>query len=467
MEYDVVVIGGGPGGYVFAIKAAQLGLKVACVEKLKTLGGTCLNEGCIPSKSLLHSSHLYYEAKNKFAEHGISCTDLSIDIEKTMLSKSNVIDGLAKGIAGLLAKNKVTRYIGHGYIKQKGEVVFSDENGKELSLKCKNIVIATGSEVSHLNGVEIDGKYIVSSKHALEFTDIPQNLIVIGGGVIGLELGSVWNRLGANVTVIEYCDALLPGMDKEVSKEVKSLLEKQGMKFLLSTKFLSADVDVNEHIINVKVDHDGKEQVLQSDKVLISIGRKPYTESLGLTDLGVKKDNRGNIVVDHGFKTNVDGIYAIGDVIDKGAMLAHKAEEEGVALAEILVGQKGHIDYNLVPSVVYIHPEVACIGKTAEQLDQLGVAYKVGKFPFMANSRARANLDSEGFVKIIADKKTDEVLGVHIVGPQAGTLIGEISVAMAYRAASEDIARICHSHPDLNEAIKEAALATFFKPIHM
>ncbi|MDA0782301.1 MAG: dihydrolipoyl dehydrogenase [Rickettsiales bacterium] len=465
-DFDLVVIGGGPGGYVAAIKASQLGMKVACVEKRGTLGGTCLNVGCIPSKALLNSSHLYEEATHNFANHGIKASGLSIDVKKMQKHKDDIVEGLTKGIEGLFAKNKVKYFVGTGEITAKGEVTVKPAKGKSEKITAKNILIATGSEVANLPGVEIDGKKIVSSDHAIHLTEVPKKMVVIGGGVIGLELGSVWRRLGAEVTVVEYLDKILPPMDGEVSKTFQKILEKQGINFKLGSKVTSAKASAKGVELNVEPAKGGDAEKLSADVVLVAIGRKPYTEGLGLKEVGVKLDDRGRIETDGHFKTNIDGIWAIGDVI-AGPMLAHKAEEDGVAAVEIMAGQAGHVDYDLVPSVIYTHPEVAMIGKTEEQLKEAGVSYNKGKFPFMANSRARTVDEKDGFVKILADKETDEVLGVHIIGPQAGTLIGEASVAMTYRASSEDIARICHSHPDLNEAIKEAALDTFFKPIHM
>lgn len=463
-DFDVVIIGGGPAGYVGAIKAAQLGLKVACVEKRGSLGGTCLNVGCIPSKILLNSSGKYEEAGHDFAKHGIKIKGLEIDVKAMQKHKDEIVTGLTKGIEGLFAKNKISYFKGVAEITARGEVTVKGD--KKETLKAKNIVIATGSSVTDLPGVKIDGKNILSSDHAIHLTEVPKNLVVIGAGVIGLELGSVWRRLGAEVTVIEYLDKVLPPMDNEVSKEFQKIMEKQGIKFKLGSKVTAAKADGKGVELNVEPASGGKGEKIVADKVLLAIGRKPYTEGLGLEKIGVKLDERGRIATDGHFKTSVEGIYAIGDAI-VGPMLAHKAEEDGVALAEILAGQKGHVDYDLVPSVVYTHPEAAMVGKTEEQLRSAGIEYNKGKFPFMANSRARANSDIDGFVKILADKKTDEVLGVHIIGPQAGTIIAEAVVAMAYKASSEDIARICHSHPDLNEAVKEAALATFFKPIHM
>lgn len=465
-EFDLVVIGGGPGGYVAAIKASQLGMKVACIEKRGALGGTCLNVGCIPSKALLNSSHLFEEANENFAKHGIKVKDISIDVKAMQKTKDEIVSGLTKGIEGLFTKNKITYFKGTGKIISKGEVSVTADKGKAETVKAKNILIATGSEVMALPGVEIDGKRIVSSDEAIHLGEVPKKLAVIGGGVIGLELGSVWRRLGAEVTVIEFLDKILPPMDNEVSASFKKILEKQGITFKLGSKVTAAKASAKDVELTVEPAKGGAAEKIKADVVLVSIGRRPYTNGLGLEEVGVKLDNRGRIMTNGHFQTNIEGIYAIGDVIE-GPMLAHKAEEDGVAVAEIMAGQAGHVDYDLVPSVVYTHPEVAMIGKTEEQLKEAGIEYNKGKFPFMANSRARAVLDTEGFVKILADKKTDEVLGIHIIGPQAGTIIGEAAVAMAYRASSEDIARVCHSHPDLNEAVKEAALATFFKPIHM
>jgi dihydrolipoamide dehydrogenase len=465
-DFDLVVIGGGPGGYVAAIKASQLGMKVACVEKRGALGGTCLNVGCIPSKALLNSSHLYEEANHNFENHGIKTKDLSVDVNKMQKHKDGIVEGLTKGIESLFKKNKIKYYVGAGEITAKGEVTISPEKGDSEKISTKNILIATGSEVANLPDVEIDGKKIVSSDHAIHLKEVPKKMVVIGGGVIGLELGSVWRRLGAEVTVVEYLDKILPTMDGEVSKNFQKILEKQGLDFKLGSKVTSAKSTSKVVNLTIEPAKGGDEEKLSADVVLVAIGRKPFTKGLGLDNVGVKLDDKGRIKTDGHFKTNVDGIWAIGDVI-AGPMLAHKAEEDGVAAAEIMAGQAGHVDYNLVPSVIYTHPEVAMIGKTEEQLKEDDVSYNKGKFPFMANSRARTVDEKDGFVKILADKETDEVLGIHIVGPQAGTLIGEASVAMAYKASSEDIARICHSHPDLNEAIKEAALDTFFKPIHM
>lgn len=463
--FDLIVIGGGPGGYVAAIKAAQLGMKVACVEKRGTLGGTCLNVGCIPSKALLHSSHLYEEAGHSFESRGIKISGLKLDVKGMLRHKDKVVEDLTKGIEGLFKKNKVTYVVGAGSIVAPGEVTVT--NGKEKqSLKTKNILIATGSEVMPLPGVTIDEKRIVSSTGALTLPEVPKKLVVIGGGVIGLEMGSVWRRLGAEVTVVEFLDRITPTMDGEVSKQFQRILEKQGITFKLGSKVTGAKASAKGVDLTVEPAKGGAAEKISADVVLVAIGRKAYTQGLGLEKLGVKLDNRGRIEVDHHFESNVKGIFAIGDVI-AGPMLAHKAEEDGVAAVETMAGQAGHVNYDLVPSVVYTHPEVAAVGKTEEQLKEAGIAYNVGKFPFLANSRARANSDTDGFVKILADKTTDEILGAHIIGPQAGTILAELVVAMEYKASSEDVARICHSHPDLNEAVKEAAMAAYFKPVHI
>ncbi len=464
-QFDLIIIGAGPGGYVAAIKAAQLGMKVACVEKRGKLGGTCLNVGCIPSKALLHSSHLYAQAEHDFERHGIKTGKLSVDVKTLMANKTNVVENLTKGIEGLFAKNKVTYVKGTARISAPGTVGVK-QDGKEEILKAPKILIATGSEIMPLPGVEIDGKQIVTSDHAIAFDEAPESLIVIGGGVIGLELGSVWSRLGTKVTVVEYLDRIFPPMDVEVSKSAQKIFEKQGLKFELSRKVTGAKAKNKSVEVTIEPKDGGASQTLSAEKVLVAIGRKPYADGLGAKELGIAFDERGRIKVDHHFETNVKGIYAIGDII-AGPMLAHKAEEDGIAAVEIMAGQAGHVDYDLVPSVVYTHPEIAMVGATEEQLKAKDRAYRVGKFPFMANSRARSTGETDGFVKILADQKTDEVLGVHIIGAQAGTMIAEAAIAMTYKASSEDIARTCHSHPDLNEAIKEAALATHFKPIHM
>lgn len=463
--FDIVVIGGGPGGYVAAIRAAQLGFKTACVEKRGALGGTCLNVGCIPSKALLQSSHHFELAKHEMASHGVKVAGLELDLATMMGRKDKVVSGLTKGIEGLFKKNKVTYLIGAGRITAPGQITVTGADG-EKAITAKAIIVATGSEVTPLPGVEIDEKQIVSSTGALALGGVPKSLVVIGAGVIGLELGSVWRRLGAEVTVVEYLDKVLPPFDNEVSKQAQRIFEKQGVAFKLGTKVSSAKTGPDGVTLTLEPAKGGEAQELKADVVLVAIGRRPYTEGLGLKELGVEIDNRGFVKVDGHFQTNVPGIFAIGDVIG-GAMLAHKAEDEGVALAELLAGQSGHVNYDAIPSVVYTHPEVAAVGRTEEQLKQDGVAYKVGKFPFMANSRARANEDADGFVKILADAKTDRVLGAHIIGPQAGDLIAEIVVGMEFGAAAEDIARTTHAHPALAEAVKEAALAVDARPIHM
>jgi dihydrolipoamide dehydrogenase len=463
-QYDLVVIGGGPGGYVAAIRAAQLGMKVACVEKRGKLGGTCLNVGCIPSKALLHSSELFEEAKHG-AKHGI-IGDIKLDLKAMMARKADVVENLTKGIEGLFKKNKIDYIIGSGMIAKPGQVGVTTPDAKSLSLQTKNILIATGSEVTPLPGVTIDEKRIVTSTGALELSEVPKKLAIIGAGVIGLEMGSVWRRLGAEVTVIEFLDRITPGMDLEVSKQFQKILEKQGIAFKLATKVTGAKASAKDVTLSTEaVDGSSKEE-LKADVVLVAIGRRAYTAGLGLKELGVKMDERGRVEVDHHFQSSVPGIYAIGDVI-AGPMLAHKAEEDGVVCVEMMAGQKSHINYDLVPAVVYTMPEVATIGKTEEQLKAAGISYKVGKFPFLANSRARATGNTDGFVKILADAATDEVYGVHIIGAQAGTIIAEAAIAMEFRASSEDIARTCHSHPDLNEAVKEAAFAVAGRAIHI
>ncbi len=459
--FDLIIIGAGPGGYVAAIKAAQLGLKVACVEKRSTLGGTCLNVGCIPSKALLQSSEMYEETLLHAAEHGIKVSKVSLDL-KTMLNRKNeVVAGLTKGIEGLLKKNKVEWLKGEATITAKDEVTIG-----KTAYKTKNILIATGSEVMNLPGITIDEEKIVSSTGALDLTEVPEKMIIIGGGVIGLELGSVWRRLGAQVEVIEYLDRILPGMDAEIAKQFQRILEKQGISFKLSAKVTAAKKTGKGVELSVEPAAGGAAEKLKADVVLVAVGRKPYTANLGLEKLGIALDNRGRIPVDKHFATSIPGIYAVGDVI-AGPMLAHKAEEEGIAAVEIIAGQAGHINYDAIPGVIYTWPEVASVGKTEEELKAAGIAYNIGKFPFLANSRGRASGQTDGFVKILADSKTDRVYGVHIIGPDAGTLIAEAVLALEYGASSEDIARTCHAHPTLSEAVKEAALATFAKAIHM
>jgi dihydrolipoamide dehydrogenase len=459
--FDLVVIGGGPGGYVAAIRAAQLGMKVACVEKRGALGGTCLNVGCIPSKALLESSEKFEDAQHNFAAHGIKAK-VELDLQTMLARKDKVVLDLTKGIEGLFKKNKVTYIVGSGEIKSAGEVVV---DGKE-TLKTKRILIATGSEVMTLPNVEIDEKRIVSSTGALTLEKVPGHLIVVGGGVIGLELGSVWRRLGAKVTVVEFLESIGGAMDSEVAKQFQRILEKQGINFMLGSKVVAADSKGKNVSLTIEPAKGGDKSKLEGDVVLVSIGRKAYTGGLSLDKIGVEMDNRGRINVNSHFETNIAGIYAIGDVI-AGPMLAHKAEEDGVAAVEGMAGQKTHVDYNLVPSVVYTWPEVASVGKTEEELKNAGVNIKIGKFPFMANSRGRAVGQTDGFVKVIADSASDRVLGVHIIGPHAGTLIAEAVAVMEFGGSSEDIFRTCHAHPTLNEAVKEAALAVLGRAVHI
>ena len=462
--FDLVVIGGGPGGYVAAIRAAQLGMSVACIDKRGTLGGTCLNVGCIPSKALLHSSELYEHTAHGLAEHGVAVKDVKLDLKAMMGRKEKVVDDLTKGIEFLLKKNKVTYIVGEGRIAAAG-VVEVGKGKKKQTLKATRILIATGSEVMPLPGVKIDEERIVSSTGALALKKVPKKMIVVGGGVIGLELGSVWRRLGAEVEVVEFLDRLVPGMDGELAKTLQRTLKKQGMTFRLSHKVTAAKVAKSGVTLTIEPAAGGEAEQIKVDIVLASIGRRPYSAGLGLEEIGVERDGRGFIKVDHAFHTNIAGIYAIGDVID-GPMLAHKAEEDGIAAVEIMVGQAGHVDYNLVPGIVYTAPEVASIGQTEEQLKEAGVEYVKGKFAFMVNSRARANGDTDGFAKILADKVTDRVLGVHIIGSDAGEMIHEAAAVMAFGGSAEDIARTCHGHPTLSEAVKEAALDAGGRVIH-
>ncbi len=466
MSYDLVVIGTGPGGYVCAIRAAQLGLRTAVVEKRATHGGTCLNVGCIPSKALLHASEAFEEASKHFADLGIDVGTPKLDLKKMMSFKSEGVAGNTKGVEFLLKKNKIETFHGTGRIAGAGRVEVLSEDGGNRMLETKNIVIATGSDVANLPGITVDEKVVVSSTGALELDRVPKKLVVIGAGVIGLELGSVWRRLGAEVTVVEYLDRILPGMDGEVGKQFQRILGKQGMEFKLSTKVTGVEVTKKGASVTVEPAAGGEAQTLQADVVLVCIGRVPYSEGLGLETVGVQKDEKGRILVDSHFATNVTGIYAIGDVI-AGPMLAHKAEDEGVAVAEILAGQSGHVNYEVIPNVVYTFPEVASVGRTEEELTKAGIAYNAGKFPFTANGRAKANGTTDGFVKVLADAQTDRVLGVHIVGADAGNLIAEVAVAMEFGASSEDIARTCHAHPTLTEAVKEAALAVNKRAIHV
>jgi dihydrolipoamide dehydrogenase len=462
-EFDVVVIGGGPGGYVCAIRAAQLGNKTACIESRGALGGTCLNVGCIPSKSLLHASEMYSKAQNEFKHIGINTGALSLDLEKMMDHKAKSVEGLTKGIEFLFKKNKVTYLKGHGNFKDKNTLEVKDSSGSVQEIKAKNIIIATGSSVLSLPNIEIDEDIIVSSTGALSLKKVPKKLIVIGGGVIGLEMGSVWLRLGSEVEVIEYMDHITPGMDREICDNFLKILKKQGMKFHLSTKVL--DVKKKSDGATVFVENNGQKMEMTGDIVLMSVGRKPNTDGLNLEAAGINKDQKGRISIDKKFKTNVDNIYAIGDVIE-GPMLAHKAEDEGMAVAEFISGKYGHVNHDTIPGVVYTSPEVAAVGKTEEQLKQAGIEYNVGKFPFMANSRAKINNDADGFVKILADKATDKILGVHMIGPDVGTMIAEVVLAMEFGASAEDIARTCHAHPTLTEAVREAALAVDKRAIH-
>jgi dihydrolipoamide dehydrogenase len=460
-SFDVIVIGAGPGGYVCAIRAAQLGMKVACVEKRATLGGTCLNVGCIPSKALLQSSEHYDEVLHKLADHGVGVGSVTLDLARMQARKGEVVGANVKGVEFLFKKNKVTWLKGEGRITGTGAVAV---DGKAYS--AKHIVIATGSESIPLPGVEVDETRIVTSTGALELASVPKHLVVIGGGYIGLELGSVWRRLGAEVTVVEYLDRIVPAMDGEIGKSFERILARQGIAFRLSTKVTGAAVSDTGVALSVEPAAGGPAETLHADVVLLAIGRRAYTAKLGLQEAGVATDDRGRVVTDGHFATSVPGIWAIGDVI-AGPMLAHKAEEEGVALAEALAGQKPHLDYDTIPGVVYTWPEVATVGRTEEQLKAANIAYKVGKFPFTANGRARAMGDMDGFVKLLADARTDKLLGAHIIGPDAGTLIAELALAMEFGASAEDVARTCHAHPSLNEAVKEAALAVAGRALHI
>ncbi|HXL30624.1 MAG TPA: dihydrolipoyl dehydrogenase [Bradyrhizobium sp.] len=464
--YDLVVIGTGPGGYVCAIRGAQLGMKVAVVEKDAALGGTCLNVGCMPSKALLYASEMFEEAAHSFAKMGVSVSAPKLDLPSMMKFKQQGIDGNVKGVEFLMKKNKIDVISGKGRILGTGKVEVTGNDGKTQTVETKNIVIATGSDIAPLKGIEIDEKRIVSSTGALSLDRVPERLLIVGAGVIGLELGSVWHRLGAQVTVVEFLDRILPGNDGEVAKQFQRILEKQGFAFELSTKVTAVDTSGKTLIAQVEPAAGGKPEKLEADVVLVSIGRVPYTEGLGLKEAGVVLDNRGRVQIDAHFATSVKGVYAIGDVV-AGPMLAHKAEDEGVAVAEILAGQAGHVNYDVIPSVVYTTPEVSAVGKTEEELKQAGIAYTVGKFPFTANGRSKVNQTTEGFVKVLADAKTDRVLGVHIVGREAGEMIHEAAVLMEFGGSAEDLARTCHAHPTRSEAIKEAALAVGKRSIHM
>jgi dihydrolipoamide dehydrogenase len=465
--FDLIVIGAGPGGYVAAIRASQLGLKVAVVEKRPTFGGTCLNVGCIPSKALLQSSHLFEEAGHDLGVHGIKLAPPTLDFAQLMKRKGDVVDATTKGVAFLFKKNKIASFQGIGRIEKAGSVaVIGDDGAVKDTLGAKNILIASGSEVTPLPGVTVDEKRIVSSTGALELAEVPRRLVVVGAGIIGLELGSVWRRLGSDVTVIEFLDRITPGVDDEITKHFQRALARQGLKFKLGSKCASAATTAAGVTLTVEPANGGAAETIETDIVLVCIGRRPSVEGLGLDKAGVKLTPRGRIEVDGHFQTSVPGIYAIGDVID-GPMLAHKASEDGVACVETIAGQKGHVDWDLVPSIIYTQPEVAWVGKTEEQLKAANVAYKVGKYPFTADPRSRANGATEGFVKVLADKATDQVLGVHIIGAEAGTMIAEAALAMEFRASAEDIGRVCHAHPTVNEALKEAALAAWEKPIHL
>ncbi len=463
--YDLVVIGTGPGGYVCAVRAAQLGMKVAVVEKNPTLGGTCLNVGCMPSKALLHASEMFEEAAHSFAKMGVSVSAPKLDLPAMMDFKQQGIDGNVKGVDFLMKKNKIDVLKGTGKILGAGKVEVST-GGKAQTVETRNIVIATGSDIARLKGIEIDEKRIVSSTGALSLEKVPEKLLIVGAGVIGLELGSVWHRLGAEVMVVEFLDRILPGMDGEIAKQFQRLLEKQGFVFKLGTKVTAVDTSSKMLSATVEPAAGGAAEKFEADVVLVCIGRVPYTEGLGLKEAGVALDNRGRVQIDPHFATTVKGIYAIGDVV-AGPMLAHKAEDEGVAVAEIIAGQAGHVNYDVIPGVVYTTPEVSSVGKTEEELKQAGVAYTVGKFPFTANGRSKVNQTTEGFVKVLADAKTDRVLGVHIIGREAGEMIHEACVLMEFGGSAEDLARTCHAHPTRSEAIKEAALAVGKRAIHM
>ena len=465
-SYDLVVIGGGPGGYVAAIRAAQLGMKVACVEKRGSLGGTCLNVGCIPSKALLVSSEKFIEARNGLAAHGVNAADVTLDLKTMMARKDKVVGENTRGVEFLFRKNKIAYVKAAARITAPGTVEVTLNEGGKDTLSAKSIIIATGSDGVSLPAVEIDEKQIVSSTGALSLPEVPKRMVVIGGGYIGLEMGSVWSRLGSEVTVVEFLDRITPGMDAEIAKMLQRVLQKQGLSFRLGTKVLAAKRGPKGVTVALGPAQGGERSEIECDVLLVAVGRRPYTDGLGLELTGIGRDEKGRIKVDQQFHTNVPGIYAIGDVI-AGPMLAHKAEDEGIAAAEIIAGQKPHIDYDAIPAVVYTQPEVAVVGKSEEDLRAAGISYATGKFPFTANARARCNGDTEGFVKILADAKTDRVLGIHIIGADAGTMIAEATLAMQFGASAEDIARTCHAHPTLPEAMKEAALAVGKRAIHI
>ena len=464
-HFDVIVIGSGPGGYVCAIRSAQLGLKTACVEARKTLGGTCLNVGCIPSKSLLNSSEIYNKAQKEFNNLGIETGTIKLNLSKMMNNKQKSVTTLTKGIEFLFKKNKITYLNGKGIITEKNTVTVLEDSGKKINYKAKNIVIATGSNPTSLPNLKIDEKIIVSSTGALAFDKVPKELVVIGGGYIGLELSSVWKRLGSNVTVIEYLDHIIPGMDKDISTEFLKILTKQGINFKLDSKVTDVNILKNRAVVNFTNNKSKKKEKIECDKVLVAVGRKPNVGE-DIIKLGIKLNNQKRIHVNDKFETSIKNIYAVGDVIDKGPMLAHKAEDEGIAVAEIIAGQAGHVNYNVIPAVIYTSPEVAMVGKTEEELRNKNIKYKVGKFPFMANSRAKVNNETEGFAKIIVEEKTDKVLGVAIISSVAGTMISEAALGMEFGASAEDIARTCHPHPSHSEAVKEAAMAVDKRPIH-
>ena len=461
-KFDVTVIGGGPGGYVCAIRLSQLGLNTACIEFRGSLGGTCLNVGCIPSKNLLNFSENFHKAKN-FTNIGIEVGEVKLNLGKMMKNKDKAVADLTKGIEFLFKKNKVTYFKGKGSFKSSNEISILADN-KETVIQTDKTIISTGSEPVSIPGIDFDEEKILSSTGALSISKLPKKMIIVGGGYIGLEMGSVWSRLGTQVEVVEYLDHITPGMDKEISKEFEKILKKQGIKFHLNTKVEKINKNKNGVSINT-LDKSNKKNTIEADVVLISVGRRPFTKYLNLEKIGVQTDKKGMVKVNKSFETNIKNIYAVGDVID-GPMLAHKAEEEGIAVAEIIAGQSGHVNYDVIPGVIYTTPEVAYVGKTEEQLKVNKTNYKVGKFPFLANSRAKAINEPEGFVKILADTKTDKVLGVHIIGPHAGEMIAEMSVAMEFGASSEDIARTCHAHPTFSEAIKEAALSVDKRQIH-
>jgi len=462
--FEVVIIGGGPGGYVCAIRSAQLGFKTACIESKNTLGGTCLNVGCIPSKSLLNLSENFNKAKKNFSNLGITTGKVTLNLSKMMKTKEKSVTVLTKGIEFLFKKNKITYIKGKASFKSNNEIIVQESDSQKI-YRANHIIISTGSEPTSLPGIKINEKIIVSSTGALSFNKVPKELVIIGGGYIGLEMGSVWKRLGSNVTVIEFLDHIVTGMDKDISIEFLKILKKQEINFKLNSKVIGVSVIKDKAVVNYISNETSARKKIEADKVLVAVGRKPYTEGLNLKKVSVKSDNQGRIQVDNKFQTSVKNIYAIGDVI-RGALLAHKAEEEGIAVAEIIAGQSGHVNYNIIPSVIYTSPEVASVGKTEQQLINENIKYKIGKFPFIANSRAKVINETEGFVKILAEEKTDKVLGVHIVGPHAGDMIAEMVLAMEFGASSEDIARTCHAHPTYSEAIKEAALAVDKRPIH-